>query len=570
MIEISQIRMACGKDREEREERLRRSIRKSLHLQDGESFSWRITRHSVDARKKPELFDVYSVEVTLDRVEAEERILKDRKHGREGSSGKIRRAEAVLYRFPAAPSDAPVLPGRPVIIGFGPAGIFCSLMLARNGFRPIVLERGERMEDRLLSVKRFWETGELNPESNIQFGEGGAGTFSDGKLNSNVKDRSGRIQEVIRTFLAAGAPEDIAYEQIPHIGTDCLRGVIRNIREEICSLGGEIRFCSKAERLITEGGRITGVEVCTAAQDGVSPSGSLERRSKTERYILETPAVVLAPGHSARDTVRTLLAERVPMESKPFAVGFRVSHPQSLINRSQLGVAGGDDMRRLHLAPANYKLTARAQDGHGVYSFCMCPGGYVVNASSEPGRLAVNGMSNYLRDSDRANSAIVMTVGPEEFGGTEVLDGCRFQEKLEERAFRLCGGRVPVQRFASFEEGREDSVLPSSEELCIRGSSAPGRLDTLLPENLTRDFEEGMRAFGHKIEGFDGPEAYVIGLESRTSSPVRILRDENGESPVKGLYPCGEGAGFAGGITSAAVDGIRIAESIGKRYRVPK
>lgn len=556
MIEIRQIRLHCGIDPQlQMDSRIRRLLR----LRADAVFTWSISRHAVDARKKPELYDVYSVRVRLSGMsDAQERELLRRVHDHN-----VCIVRDVPYVFPRPAADATALPHRPVIVGFGPAGIFCALMLARAGFRPIVLERGQRMEERIASVNSFWAGGPLRPSSNIQFGEGGAGTFSDGKLNSNIKDTTGRITLVLETLVRAGAPDDILYEQIPHIGTDRLRGVLPRLREEILRLGGDIRFDTQMTELILQGGHVTGIKYRPTGPVG-SPMGENDGRDG----FLPCETVILAPGHSARDTLRMLCAEGIPMEAKPFAVGYRVSHPQALINASQYGMADAQEMKRRRLSPANYKLTTRAADGRGVYSFCMCPGGWVVNASSEPGRLAVNGMSDYARDSARANSAIVMSVSSEDYG-TEVLDGMRWQEQLEERAYALGGGSIPVQRFSSFEAGSPDPVLPSGEELCVRGQIAPGALHTLLPEDLTKDFITSMHEFGRKIRGFDAEETYVIGLESRTSSPVRILRDSGGESPVEGLYPCGEGAGYAGGITSAAVDGIRIAEHIAHRFRPP-
>ena len=552
MIEISQIRLRCG---ENPKDQLRPQIRRVLRLSRDEDFTYRIVRHAVDARKKPELYDVYSVRVAPARnFRLPEEKLAERLHSRN-----VRIVREVPYVFPGPEEGACVLPHRPVVVGFGPAGIFCALMLARAGYRPVIFERGQRMEERVASVSSFWAGGALNPDSNIQFGEGGAGTFSDGKLNSNIKDPTERISAVLSAFVGAGAPEDILYEQIPHIGTDRLRDVIRNIRMEILSLGGEIRFDTRVTALCVCGGKVCGIRYRPSGAPPLVP----------DEY-LPCEALVLAPGHSARDTIRSLHAQGIPMSAKPFAVGLRVSHPQSLINFSQYGISDPEEMRRLRLAPANYKLTAQTEDARGIYSFCMCPGGYVVNASSESGRLAVNGMSNYLRDSGRANSAIVMSVGERDFPkGDPVLAGMSFQEQLEEKAYRLCGGRVPVQRFASFEKKEIDARIPSEEELCIRGAASPGALHTLLPEGLTKSFVSGMHEFGRRIHGFDGEEAYVIGLESRTSSPVRILRDASGESAVEGLFPCGEGAGYAGGITSAAVDGIRAAECIASRFRPP-
>ncbi len=544
MLELSQIKLPCGTDPGMLESRIRRHLR----LSAGAPMSYRIVRHAVDARKKPVLWDVYTVQIRLSSEKEEARVL-----ARAGkNAGSLRRKDAACYRFPSPSPDARELQHRPVVVGFGPAGIFAGLMLARAGYAPIILERGQCMEERTRSVEHFWETGELNPESNIQFGEGGAGTFSDGKLTSNVTDKAGRVQEVLDTFLQAGAPEDIAYEQIPHIGTDRLRQVIRALRDDICRLGGQVRFETCVTRLSVENGRLQGLWI-------------REKGEQSESF-LPAEAVILAPGHSARDTIRMLQACGIPMEAKNFAVGFRVSHPQQLINQSQYGISDPAELERLHLTPASYKLTARASDGRGVYSFCMCPGGFVVNASSEPKRLAVNGMSDYKRDAARANSAIVMTVGPEDFGGTGVLDGLAFQERLEEKAYALAGGKVPVQRYASFAAGKTDAGLPSAKELCIRGAAAPAPLHTLLPPELTGDFKEGMQQFGQKMKGYDGEDCYVIGLESRTSSPVRILRGESGESAAAGLFPCGEGAGYAGGIMSAAVDGIRMAEKVAEKF----
>lgn len=545
MLELSQLKLPCGTDRG----MLESKIRKQLRLPAGAEMTYRITRHAVDARKKPVLWDVYTVQIQLSSQKDEERVL-----ARAGKAGvSLRKKDPVIYRFPAPSSEGPALCHPPVIVGFGPAGIFAGLMLARAGYAPIILERGQCMEERTRSVETFWESGVLDPESNIQFGEGGAGTFSDGKLTSNVTDKAGRVQEVIETFIKAGAPEDIAYEQIPHIGTDRLREVIRTLRGEICRLGGQIRFDTCVSDLSIEDGRLQGLRIKTRGEESTS--------------FLPAEAVILAPGHSARDTIRMLKRRNVPMEAKNFAVGFRVSHPQQLINQNQYGISDPDELFRLHLTPASYKLTARATDGRGVYSFCMCPGGFVVNASSEPKRLAVNGMSDYKRDAARANSAIVMTVDPKDFGGSSVLDGLSFQEKLEERAYALAGGSVPVQRFSSFRTGQTDTGIPSSKELCIKGSAAPAPLHTLLPPDLTEDFKEGMQQFGQRMPGYDGKDCYVIGLESRTSSPVRILRGEDGASQIAGLFPCGEGAGYAGGIMSAAVDGIRMAEKVAQQFR---
>ena len=557
MIRISQLKLPCGHSRGDLEGR----VRKTLRLGGGEPLRIEIRKHSIDARKKPQLFDIYTVDADLGiGLSAEKkRIAKLR-------SKDISVVQPSEYSFPEAGSEK--MEKRPVVIGAGPAGLFCALMLAEHGYRPILLERGRSIEHRSSDIEKYWETGVLDPSSNIQFGEGGAGTFSDGKLNTQINDKTGRSAEVLRIFVSAGAPEDILYEGKPHIGTDKLRTVIPAIRERIIAAGGEVRFEAQVTDLKIREGAVRAVIL----QDG---------------GLLETDTVVLAPGHSARDTIRALYERGIPMQQKDFAVGLRVSHPQRLIDRSQYGVCEKEEMERLGLSAASYKLTARASSGRGVYSFCMCPGGYIVDASSEAGRIAVNGMSEHARDSGRANSAIVCTVGSEEFGGSHPLQGMLFQQELEEKAFRLGNGSVPVQRYQALRDrflqteksgentdrapsdGAEDEYL-KAQDLCIRGKWSEADLSDLLPRALTRDFIEGMEYFDRKIEGFAGPEAFCAGLETRTSSPVRIPRGEDLQAEVRGLYPCGEGAGYAGGIMSAAMDGIRVAEAIRKRFCVPE
>ena len=557
MIRISQLKLPCGHSREDLEGR----VRKTLRLGGGEPVRIEIRKHSIDARKKPQLFDIYTVDADLGiGLSAEKkRIAKLR-------SKDISVVQPSEYSFPEAGCEK--MEKRPVVIGAGPAGLFCALMLAEHGYRPIILERGRSIEHRSSDIEKYWETGVLDPSSNIQFGEGGAGTFSDGKLNTQINDKTGRSAEVLRIFVSAGAPEDILYEGKPHIGTDKLRTVIPAIRERIIAAGGEVRFEAQVTDLKIREGAVRAVIL----QDG---------------GLLETDTVVLAPGHSARDTIRALYERGIPMQQKDFAVGLRVSHPQRLIDRSQYGVCEKEEMERLGLSAASYKLTARASSGRGVYSFCMCPGGYIVDASSEAGRIAVNGMSEHARNSGRANSAIVCTVGAEEFGGSHPLQGMMFQQKLEEKAFRLGKGSVPVQRYQALRDrflqteksgegtdrapsdGAADEYL-KTQDLCIRGRWREADLSDLLPRDLTRDFIEGMEYFDRKIEGFAGPEAFCAGLETRTSSPVRIPRGEDLQAEIRGLYPCGEGAGYAGGIMSAAMDGIRVAEAIRKRFCVPE
>lgn len=557
MIELSELRMPCGTDRG----RIRQKAARMLHLDPGRLSELQILKHSIDSRRKPELLDVYTVAFSLPQADERRILQKNIPH--------VREYHPMEYQFPQPGPGTEVMQDRPVVVGAGPAGLFASYMLALHGYRPVLIEQGRPMEERTKDVESFWAGGTLRPYSNIQFGEGGAGTFSDGKLNTLVKDRMGRNEEVLRIFVSCGAPEEILYEGKPHIGTDLLRGVIVRLRREIIRLGGEVRFGTKLTGLEVSDGKLRAIRVRSMLQKdagtGVAPEA--DTQNSEERWPV--CAVILAPGHSARDLFRELRREHIPLEAKDFAIGCRVMHPQALINRSQYGVDDPLEMKRLKLPPASYKLTARASSGRGVYSFCMCPGGYVVNASSEPGRLAVNGMSNYDRGSLHANSAIVITISQKDYGGTDPLDGCCFQERLEEKCWAMADGAIPVERFSDFAEGTPLLLQnPLPENLSIRGAYAAGELHNLLPENLTRDFVEGMRQFDHRIPGFAGEEAFVAGLESRTSSPVRIPRDSTMQSVgLSGLYPCGEGAGYAGGIMSAAMDGIRAAEAVGRAFR---
>ena len=465
----------------------------------------------------------------------------------------IRKEEA--YRLPD-PGIEP-LRERPVIVGFGPAGMFCGLMLARAGYRPLILERGLDADSRAKAVARYWTDGTLDSECNVQFGEGGAGTFSDGKLNTLVKDPSGRNKEVLKILAQAGADPTITYVNKPHVGTDVLRTVVKNIRSEIESLGGEVRFGCRLEDFETQNGHLCSIRV--SARKGTSEAG---------RTVEEIPAsaLVLAIGHSARDTFAMLAEKPLDMQAKAFAVGLRIQHPQTQINLSQYGREEAGN-----LGAASYKLTAQTSGGRGVYSFCMCPGGFVVDASSEPGRLAINGMSNHDRAGANANSALIVTVTPEDFPQPGTLGGVMFQRQLEEAAYRCGGGKIPVQLYGDFRENRISTgfgaVTPQFE-----GQFAFGNLREVLPEVLSAAMLEGMEHFGHVIHGFDREDAVFAGVESRTSSPLRIPRDHATmeSSTIAGIYPCGEGAGYAGGITSAAMDGMKTAEAIIAKYAIPK
>lgn len=494
-----------------------------------------IVKHSIDARKKPQIYQVYSLGVVLKNEESEEKIVKKCKNQQ------IIMTEQTIYRFPQSGSEK--MNHRPVIVGMGPAGLFCAYMLALHGYQPILLERGYDVETRTKDVEAFWNGGPLKINSNVQFGEGGAGTFSDGKLNTLVKDKFGRNKEVLRIFVEHGAPKEILFENKPHIGTDILKKVVANMRNKIIELGGMVQFESQVTALNLKDGQVIGVEV------------------NNEQYI-PTNHVILAIGHSARDTFAYLQQIQVPMEAKAFAVGMRVEHPQQIINEALYGVEHAQE-----LAAAPYKVTAKTSLDRGVYSFCMCPGGYVVNASSEEGRLAVNGMSYSDRGSHNANSAIIVTVTPEDYGGEGPLAGIAFQRKLEEKAFRAGNGKVPVQYYGDYQLNVASKEDNNRNQPCIKGQYQFTNLRGMLPDVCEKAFMEGMAHFERIIPGFAADDAILSGVESRTSSPIRIHRDETLQSPqIKGLYPCGEGAGYAGGITSAAMDGMYVAEHIACKY----
>ena len=487
-----------------------------------------IVRRSIDARKKPDIRVMYTVDVRVDGNES--KIL------RQSGCKKASLAKIERYKPPRTDLEPDL---RPVVVGFGPAGMFAALVLAMSGLKPIVLERGRDADTRKADVEAFFSTGKLNPKSNVQFGEGGAGTFSDGKLNTGVNNP--RIGWVLEQLVKAGAGEDILFDAKPHVGTDVLVTVVKNIRQRILSLGGEVRFESQVTGIRTETGAVTGLEI----------NGS---------EILPCDRVVLAIGHSARDTFEMLRDMGIPMEPKPFAMGVRIEHKQASVDMAQYGALIPA------LPPADYKLV-RHLDNETVYTFCMCPGGYVVAAASEEGRVVTNGMSYADRAGENANAALLVTVNPRDLPGEGPLAGMDWQREIEEAAFRAGGGdyKAPAQRVGDFLSG-VPSTGPGSVEPTYRPGVAWCDLHSVLPEKLTGALKEALPLLEGNLKGFADPDAVLTAPETRSSSPVRILRDENRQSQLLGLYPTGEGAGYAGGIMSAALDGIQTAEAIIQNY----
>lgn len=529
MIRIGQMKL----DPDHSKLDLIQKIAKTLRISEKEILHYEIKKQSIDARKKPDIKYIYTVDV---KVQNEQKVLKKQK------GNQVTLAKEISYIFPKAGTE--IMKHRPVIIGSGPAGLFCAYMLAQHGYRPIVFERGACVEERQKDIEEFWNTGVLNTSSNVQFGEGGAGTFSDGKLNTLVKDSVGRNRKVLEIFVENGAPEDILYVNKPHIGTDILIHVVRNMRNRIIEWGGEVHFHSKFIDFTLVNGKLATILV---EQDGM-----------VNEY--EAESLVLAIGHSARDTFEMLYERKIEMSAKAFAVGVRVEHLQKWINESQYGKEC-----KYPLPTAAYKIAATLESGRGVYSFCMCPGGYVVNASSEEGMLAINGMSYHARDGENANSAIIVTVKPEDFGSKHPLAGVEFQRKLEKNAFEIGNGKIPVQRLEDFCKNR-----PSEKLGCVKpqmkGSYQLANIRNIFPDFISETIVEGMGQFENQIEHFSHPDTLLSGVESRTSSPIRIHRNDSFQANWNGIYPCGEGAGYAGGITSAAMDGLRISEEIRKKF----
>lgn len=529
MLRVTNVKLSLNEDKS----RIIDKLAKKLKVRKKEIVQYTIFRESVDARKRHMIYFVYTVDVELKDEESVLNKLKDKD---------VSVTPPMEYQYVQPGNE--VLNHRPVIVGTGPAGLFAGLLLAQMGYRPLLLERGADVDTRTKAVHTFWETGRLNQECNVQFGEGGAGTFSDGKLTTLIKDK--RCRKVLEELVQAGAPEKISYSHKPHVGTDILKTVVKNLRHRILDLGGEVRFNSRVTDIIVEGNKIKGIVV-------------------NEQEKLAAEVLVLAIGHSARDTFAMLHDRGVNMSPKPFSIGVRIEHPQELIDRAQYKKFAGHEK----LGPAEYKLAYHSLNGRSAYTFCMCPGGTVVAASSEEGCVVTNGMSEYARDKQNANSALLVGITPKDFGSSHPLAGVEFQRRWERKAFELGGGNysAPAQLVGDFLADRPSIKLGSVEPSYTRPVTL-GELKNCLPGYVIETLREAIIDFDRKIKGFALPDAVLTGVETRSSSPVRIQRNEQGQSTnIAGLYPAGEGAGYAGGIISSAVDGMRIAEHIASKYK---
>ena len=526
MIRLRQLKLKVENDSTSN---LKEIIKSKLKINIEEILDIKIIKKSIDARDKNAIYYVYEVDVkvnneweTISKIKSNDIIISP--------------DETYSY----IKTGVKKLDDKIVIVGSGPAGLFSAYMLASNGYKPLIIERGEKVEDRVKTVENFFKTGILNTNSNIQFGEGGAGTFSDGKLNTLVKDKCFRMKKVFEIFVECGADESILYEAHPHIGTDVLRKVVINMRNKIISMGGTFRYNTCLTDIKIDNNKISSIIVNNDEE-------------------IKCSVLVLAIGHSARDTFYMLNSHNINMCAKPFAMGIRIMHPQNFINKSQYGE------KYFNMLPsASYKLTYNTSD-RGIYTFCMCPGGYVVNASSEEGFLAINGMSNHDRDSGVANSAIVVSVNPSDFGSNP-LDGIEFQRKIEKKAYQACNGKIPIQLLKDFYDNKVSTKLGSVKPL-FKGNYAFSNINDILPNFITYSIKEAINDYDKKIKNYKLDDAIISCVESRTSSPVRMIRNDSLVSSVDGIYPIGEGAGYAGGITTSAMDGIKASEAIMDLYK---
>ena len=523
MIKLRQIKISILNDTKDE---LIKKICKKINIKENDILSLKISKKSIDARNKENINFVYEVIISL----------KDENKIKLNNDVLIYNEDSYTYTI----TGTKTMKERPIIVGSGPAGLFTGYMLSLSGFNPIIIERGEKLEDRIKTVDKFFKEGILNKNSNIQFGEGGAGTFSDGKLNTLVKDK--REEKVFEIFVESGAPKEILYEAKPHIGTDILRDVIKNMRNKMIEYGATFKYNSTLTDINIENEKIKSIII-------------------NDKEEINCETLILGIGHSARDTFKMLYKKGIKMASKPFAVGIRIQHPKDLINESMYG------KYYKYLPTVSYKLTYKTKDNRGVYSFCMCPGGFVVNSSSDENKLVINGMSNHKRDEKNSNSALIVTIDEKDYG-KELFDGMNFQEKLEEKAYSIGNGQIPTQNYIDFKNNKESTKLIN--EPSFKGNYTLSNINDILPKFICNDLIEAIEYFNTKIKGYNDDNAIISAPETRTSSPIRILRDDNYMCNIKGIYPIGEGSGYSGGITTSAMDGIRCFEKIISIYKLDK